>query len=280
MTTQPLPVTASLRGASATAGAERRGETLLTIGSRGRYTAGRGPTPPGPRRGTTPLRQYQSRKISRRHACNSGCVIAGAGVGRNAESTDRDVPYDREWIRPVAAVDGYADATKRPVLRVTYSDGSTSDINPTVDVSIDGSSPDMRDGKNVTLNVSGSARNDLAVSQARCCEKAGRIRSTEDVLLFEPELRRYRDQRFIGSSAGHRHASGCSSGHQRRICERSGDGWRPRVVDVMNLNDSSVGRSGDAKLEYRSPRAGRRGAPCQANLHHQDVRLRQQSRAR
>ena len=35
----------------------------------------------------------------------------------------------------------YADATKRPVLRVTYSDGSTSDINPTVDVSIDGSSP-------------------------------------------------------------------------------------------------------------------------------------------
>lgn len=71
----------------------------------------------------------------------------------------------------------YADATKHPVLRVTYTDGSVSDINPTVDVSIDGSSPDARTGKFVTLNVSGSSRTILQFHRPSVVKKESHPRN-------------------------------------------------------------------------------------------------------
>ena len=131
----------------------------------------------------------------------------------------------------------YADATKRPVLRVTYSDGSTSDINPTVDVSIDGSSPDMRDGKNVTLNVSGSARTILQFHRPDVVKK--RVASAQ--------LRMYcfSSQNYAGIGIKVYQVVAPDTGtlpavRQGISAEFANDlamAGDPRVVDVMNLND-------------------------------------------
>ena len=177
MTTQPLPVTASLRGASATASAERRGEIFPTTGSLGPSMAERGLTK-WDRSGSTP---FATVSVAQNISTDTLITLDVSSLVLAWDATPNRLTA--MWLMTANGYGlslrsmEYADATKHLVLRVTYSDGSTSDINPTVDVSIDGSSPDALNRQVRHAECVRIVAHDFAVSQAERGQKESHPRN-------------------------------------------------------------------------------------------------------